>query len=99
MQTSQPVLITGCSSGIGLCVARGLKQEGFQVIASARRREDVERLREEDGLDAVQLDLDSRSSISAGLQAALEISGGRLYAGSWSEWIRNPARPVATDAG
>ena len=23
------------------------------------------------------------------------IKGTRLYAGSWSEWIRNPARPVA----
>jgi len=79
MQKTQPVLITGCSSGIGLCVARGLKNEGYQVIASARRPEDVERLRKEDGLDAVQLDLDSRSSISAGLQAALEISGGGLY--------------------
>src|SRR3546814_11363484 len=31
---------------------------------------------------------------------ALEIaglSGGRLYSGSCSEWIRDPARPVATD--
>jgi thiosulfate/3-mercaptopyruvate sulfurtransferase len=26
------------------------------------------------------------------------LPGGRLYAGSWSEWIRDPARPVATGA-
>ncbi len=25
------------------------------------------------------------------------LSGARLYAGSWSEWIRDPARPVAHD--
>ena len=24
------------------------------------------------------------------------LPGGRLYAGSWSEWIRDPAHPVAT---
>lgn len=26
------------------------------------------------------------------------LAGARLYAGSWSEWIRDPARPVATGA-
>jgi thiosulfate/3-mercaptopyruvate sulfurtransferase len=26
------------------------------------------------------------------------LPGAKLYAGSWSEWIRDPARPVATSA-
>lgn len=33
---------------------------------------------------------------------AMEVArlhGSRLYAGSWSEWIRSPERPVATGAG
>ncbi len=29
---------------------------------------------------------------------AAGLPGGKLYAGSWSEWIRDPARPVATGA-
>lgn len=79
MTNNQPVLITGCSSGIGLCVAKGLKKEGFRVIASARKSADVERLRQEEGLETVRIDLDKRDSINEGLQAALELTDGRLY--------------------
>ena len=55
--TQSAVLITGCSSGIGLCTAKGLAARGFQVIASARKPEDVDRLREQHHLAAVRLDL------------------------------------------
>lgn len=38
------VLITGCSSGIGLESALELKRQGFWVLAACRKPEDVERM-------------------------------------------------------
>jgi NAD(P)-dependent dehydrogenase (short-subunit alcohol dehydrogenase family) len=73
------VLITGCSSGIGHCCAHGLARRGWQVIASARRTADVERLRGE-GLTAVQLDLDDPESIARAVRQTLEGTGGTLDA-------------------
>jgi NAD(P)-dependent dehydrogenase (short-subunit alcohol dehydrogenase family) len=74
----RPVLVTGCSSGIGLAAARRLRDRGYPVFASARRDDDLERLRG-DGLQAVRLDLDDDTSIGAALDAVLERTGGRLY--------------------
>ncbi len=76
---AKSVLITGCSSGIGYCVAKGLAARGYRVFASARRAEDVARLREE-GLQCLQLDLDHSDSIDAAVDELLEQTGGRLYA-------------------
>lgn len=73
------VLITGCSSGIGLAAARGLQAHGFSVIASARNEEDVKQLQSY-GLEAIQLDVRNTDSIRRGVDAALQIAGGRLYA-------------------
>ncbi|AKH19097.1 SDR family oxidoreductase [Sedimenticola thiotaurini] len=76
---SRPVLITGCSSGIGLCVAKGLHQRGYRVIATARKSEDVERLRKS-GLESVVLDLADSASIQQAVTAILDMTGERIYA-------------------
>jgi len=73
------ILITGCSSGIGLCVAHGLKARGWRVFASARQAADVERL-QQDGFEALQLDLTDSLSIHAAMDEVLRRSGGTLDA-------------------
>ncbi len=72
------VLITGCSTGIGRCVAIGLKQHGYRVFATARKQQDVEGLLNE-GLEAHQLDVTNSASIKAAVATVLENSGGKLY--------------------
>lgn len=72
------VLVTGCSSGIGLAAARKLGARGFTVIASARKGEDVALLQQQ-GLLAVQLDLADSASIERGAAEALALAEGRLY--------------------
>ncbi len=79
MNNSRSVLITGCSSGIGLCVAEGLKQRGYRVFASARRQEDVEILAKR-GLEAVQLDLADSASIQQAVEHLLNQTSGELFA-------------------
>src|SRR5687768_4196250 len=73
------VLITGCSSGIGLAVAMGLKERGYRVFASARKATDVERLQAE-GLESLPLDLNESVSIRAAVDTVLDQTGGTLYA-------------------
>lgn len=74
------ILITGCSSGIGLDVARGLQQQGWRVFASARRAEDVARLQADGFADALLLDVDDSASIRQALDEVLRRSGGQLQA-------------------
>lgn len=76
--SARNVLVTGCSGGIGLCVARGLRERGYRVLATARKAEDLERLRQE-GLEGIPLDLDDSVSIQTAVREVLEKGGGRLY--------------------
>lgn len=77
--SSQNILITGCSSGIGYHVAHGLQKRGHRVIASCRNDADVDRLQQQ-GLSCVRLDLQDPESIDSGLQQCLEMTQGRLDA-------------------
>ena len=76
---TQSILITGCSTGIGYVSAHALHQRGYQVIASCRKPEDVDKLRTE-GLTCIQLDLSDPQSISNGVKQALKLTDGRLDA-------------------
>lgn len=73
------ILITGCSSGIGHCVAHGLKARGYQVFASARKAEDVERLQAE-GFKALQLDLTDPASVQDAVHELMLRTNSELYA-------------------
>lgn len=77
---SAPVLlITGCSSGIGLACARGMRDRGWRVFAACRKQEDCARLQAE-GFEAPRIDYAEEDSIHAGLAEVLEATGGRLDA-------------------
>ncbi|MCX8049723.1 MAG: SDR family NAD(P)-dependent oxidoreductase [Methylohalobius sp.] len=82
------ILITGCSSGIGYITAKGLRERGYRVFASARKLEDVARLKA-DGFEAVHLDLDDSTSLKAAVAQVLEWTGGSLDAlfnnGAWGQ--------------
>jgi NAD(P)-dependent dehydrogenase (short-subunit alcohol dehydrogenase family) len=77
--TDKTVLITGCSSGIGECVAHGLSRSGYRVLATARQAKDVARL-EASGLESFQLDVSEPASVSAAVEETLVRTGGTLYA-------------------
>ena len=64
--TVRTVLITGCSSGIGLCLAHGLRAAGYSVFATARKDKDITKLKKL-GFDAFLLDLASSDSIKAAI--------------------------------
>lgn len=75
--SNKTILITGCSSGIGLHAALTLSARGYQVFATARKEQDVVMLKEK-GLSAYLLDVTKPESIEDTLAEVLEQTGGQL---------------------
>jgi len=73
------ILITGCSSGIGLCVAQALQERGYLVFATARKKEDVIKLKDL-GLESLLLDLTDPLSIHNAFTEILHHTNGTLDA-------------------
>ncbi|GGF95633.1 serine 3-dehydrogenase [Rhodococcoides trifolii] len=64
--SSQPTaVVTGASSGIGEATARKLAADGFHVFVGARRVDRLEKLAEEIGGTALQLDVTDEDSVAA----------------------------------
>ena len=77
---ARSILITGCSSGIGLASARSLRARGWRVLATARKPEDLERLAQKERLEAFYLELADQDSIADCADQALSRTDGKLLA-------------------
>ena len=75
----QSILITGCSTGIGKCVAYGLHQRGYRVFASVRNPDDLAAF-EVAGIECLVLDYCDSASIKVAVEQVLEKTDGHLYA-------------------
>jgi NAD(P)-dependent dehydrogenase (short-subunit alcohol dehydrogenase family) len=74
------ILITGCSSGIGLACAREMKRRGWRVFATARKPEDIKHLCEDVGVESLYLDYAEPASIAAVADQVLAATDGTLTA-------------------
>ncbi|MBF0171098.1 MAG: SDR family NAD(P)-dependent oxidoreductase [Nitrospinae bacterium] len=73
-----PVLVTGCSSGIGYAAAHALRDRGYRLFATARKQADVDRLIAE-GFESLRLDLADEASVNEAVGRFLDATGGAMH--------------------
>lgn len=84
--TQQRALVTGASTGIGEATVRSLIGSGWQVLASARRQDRLEALKEATGCEICAADLTDPADLDAlaqvagaqRLDAVVNVAGGAL---------------------
>ena len=97
--TPKTLLITGCSSGIGLDAALRMRKEGWDVHAACRKPEDCARL-EAQGFHSPRIDYTDEASIETGLAQVLKRTNGRLDGlyNNGATAIPGPLEAMPTDA-
>jgi NAD(P)-dependent dehydrogenase (short-subunit alcohol dehydrogenase family) len=78
LDKSKPVLITGCSTGIGRATAEQLANDGWNVYATARKPESIQELAKT-GAKTLALDVNDEGSMSSAV-AEVEKDGGSIGA-------------------
>lgn len=78
--TQRSILITGCSSGIGLASARTMKERGWRVFATARKPDDLARLKDDLGVESLYLEYAEPDSIAHAADHVLSATDGTLSA-------------------
>jgi NAD(P)-dependent dehydrogenase (short-subunit alcohol dehydrogenase family) len=69
-------LVTGGSSGIGLAIARMLREEGYALTLAARKLERLEQARSELGAEIVQADVSREEDCVRLVGAHVDVHGG-----------------------
>lgn len=72
---TQTVLVTGCSSGFGLAAVELFADEGWNVVATVRRREDGAPFANRDNVLVARLDVQDPATISAAIQEGIDRFG------------------------
>lgn len=77
--TKKSVLVTGCSTGIGRATASVLREKGFDVVAAARGRDDLEALSKA-GFKTVRIENTDQKSVEKGFDEAIRLTDdGRIW--------------------
>ena len=66
-------LVTGGGRGIGANIARGLAEDGWDVVVTARSRDQIDAVAAETGGRAIEMDVSDRESVEHGFDEAGQI--------------------------